>query len=300
MAMLYVPTFNPRCDAPMTQRRFTQVDVFTRHVLFGNPLAVVHDAQGMSDARMQAFARWMNLSETTFLLPPDDARADYRVRIFTPGRELPFAGHPTLGSAWAWLNAGGRTRHPGVVIQQCDVGRVTVKRHDDASLAFQAPTLTVEDVGDVALQQACDALGIEAAAVRRAAWLNNGPRFLVLQLSGAAEVLALRPRHDALKAHALPVGVVGMHAAGSAEHLEVRAFLAAQDAVEEDPVTGSMQASIAGWLMPLGEVPTRYVAAQGTAIGRAGRVSIERDAQGVLWVGGHVTPCIEGTVSLAA
>lgn len=284
----------------MTRRRFTQVDVFTDRVLLGNPLAVVHDARGLSDVQMQAFARWMNLSETTFLLPPDDARADYHVRIFTPGRELPFAGHPTLGSAWAWLNAGGPTHQPGVVIQQCAVGLVTVKRHGDGLLAFEAPALTVEDVSDHVLRQACDALGVEVAAVRRAAWLNNGPRFLVLQLSSAAEVLALRPRHDALKAHALPVGVVGLHAAGAAVHLEVRAFLAAEDAVEEDPVTGSMQASIAGWLMPLGDVPTRYVAAQGTAIGRAGRVNIERDAKGRLWVGGHVTPCIEGTVNLAA
>ncbi len=284
----------------MTRRRFTQVDVFTDRVLLGNPLAVVHDAHGLSDAQMQAFARWMNLSETTFLLPPDDARADYRVRIFTPGRELPFAGHPTLGSAWAWLNAGGSTRQPGVVIQQCAVGLVAIKRQGDGSLAFEAPALTVEDVSDVVLRQACGALGIEVASVRRAAWLSNGPRFLVLQLASAAEVLALRPRHDALKAHALPVGVVGLHTAGAAVHLELRAFLAAEDAVEEDPVTGSMQASIAGWLMPLGDVPERYVAAQGTAIGRAGRVGIERDAQGRLWVGGHVTPCIEGSVHLAA
>ncbi len=283
----------------MTQRRFTQVDVFTDRVLQGNGLAVVHDAQGLSDEQMQSFARWLNLSETSFLLPPSDPSADYHVRIFTPGRELPFAGHPTLGTAWAWLNAGGMPKSSTHIVQACGVGLVRVRRPDvEGVLAFAAPPLKVEALAAGELPIVCEALGIQPKEVQRAAWLTNGPRFLVLKLATAQQVLDLNPNHEALKRSRMSVGVVGMHAANSQTLLEVRAFLIAADGVEEDPVTGSMQASVAGWLMASGDVPQRYVAAQGAKVGRAGRIYLERGDDGVLWVGGAVVACIEGLVAL--
>jgi PhzF family phenazine biosynthesis protein len=276
-------------------RRFTQLDVFTARPLRGNPLAVVHDAQGLSDETMAAFARWTNLSETTFLLPPTDARADYRVRIFTPGGELPFAGHPTLGSCQAWLAAGGRPRGEGQVVQECGVGLVRVRR-DGTRLAFAAPPTTVEPVEEALLAEVCRALGLDAARVRHAAWLTNGPRQLALELDSAAAVLALAPDHAALKS-LTKVGVVGPHPAASDCAFEVR-FFAAPIGIPEDPVTGSLNANLAQWLIGAGRAPAAYVAAQGTAMGRAGRVHVRRDAEGT-WIGGDVVTLVEGTVALA-
>jgi PhzF family phenazine biosynthesis protein len=277
------------------KRRFDQLDVFTGEALRGNPLAVVHDAAGLDDARMAAFARWTNLSETTFLLPPTDPAADYRVRIFTPGGELPFAGHPTLGSCHAWLAAGGVPRQPGQVVQQCGVGRVVVRR-DGERLAFEAPALTREPVDEALLGAVCAALALDRAAVRAAAWLDNGPRWLGLVLGSAAAVLGVRPDHGRLKTLA-KVGLIGAQPAGADSDFEVRAF-ASMIGVDEDPVTGSLNAGLAQWLTAAGLAPPRYVAAQGTALGRAGRVFIDAVADGRVWVGGEVAPCIHGEVRL--
>jgi PhzF family phenazine biosynthesis protein len=275
-------------------RRFDQLDVFAAEALRGNPLAVVHDAQGLDDARMAAFARWTNLSETTFLLPPTDEAADYRVRIFTPGGELPFAGHPTLGSCHAWLAAGGRPQRTGTVVQQCGIGLVTV-RQEGARLAFQAPALRRAPVPAPLLAAVCEALDLDPARVRASADLDNGPRWLSLLLDSADTVLGLQPDHARLKGLA-KVGVIAPQRRGADSDFEVRAF-AAQVGVDEDPVTGSLNASLAQWLIGEGLAPPDYVAAQGTALGRAGRVFVQSQ-DGRIWVGGQVTPCIEGQVNL--
>lgn len=279
-------------------RRFSQLDVFTATPLKGNPLAVVHDAQGLSDDEMQAFARWTNLSETTYLLPPTDERADYRVRIFTPGGELRFAGHPTLGSCHAWLAAGGQPRDGQQVIQQCGVGLVTVRR-DGARLAFAAPPLQRDPVDDGVLAEVVDAIGLPAGDLLGACWLDNGTKWLGLRVASASRIRALRPDHGRLKALAKVGLVAAQDAEGAAgTQFEVRAFAAATG-VEEDPVTGGLNAGIAQWLIGEGLAPARYVAAQGSALGRAGRVHVERDAaSGTVWIGGDVAPCISGTVAL--
>lgn len=278
----------------MTEYRFTQLDVFTDAPMLGNPVAVVHDAAGLDDRRMAAFARWTNLSETTFLLPPTDAAADYRLRIFTPGGELPFAGHPTLGSCHAWLAAGGVPREPGVVVQQCGIGLVRVRRARDR-LAFAAPPLRREPVDAALLSAVCAALGLTAEHILAASWLDNGPRWLALRLAGAAQVRALAPDHAALKSLAM-VGIVAPQPHGDDTAFEVRAF-AAPMGIDEDPVTGSLNAGLAQWLFDEGLAPATYVAAQGSALGRAGRVFVECEGETV-WIGGHVVPCIDGTVRL--
>ena len=277
-------------DAPR-RRDFSQVDVFTATALLGNPLAVVHDGGGLSDARMAEFARWTNLSETTFLLPPTDPQADYRVRIFTPGGELPFAGHPTLGSCHVWLAAGGQPRAADTVVQECGIGLVRIQRGE--RLAFAAPPTRVERADAELLSRVYAALGLDPARVRDAAWLTNGPRQLALLLDDAASVLALKPDHSLLKT-LVPVGVVAAHPSGSACGFEVR-FFAAPIGVPEDPVTGSLNANIAHWLIDSGRAPASYVAAQGAALGRAGRVYVRRDAAAT-WIGGDVAPCIAGSV----
>ncbi len=275
------------------KRRFDQLDVFASEVLRGNPLAVVHDADGLDDARMAAFARWTNLSETTFLLPPTEAGADYRVRIFTPGGELPFAGHPTLGSCHAWLAAGGRPRQHGVVVQQCGVGLVPVRR-DGARLAFAAPPLRRSGPLDEALlRQIGEALGLDEGAVRGHQWVDNGPGWCAVLLDSAERVLALRPHWPRLGT--LKLGVVAAHPAGSEAQFELRAFIGGGNL--EDPVTGSLNASVAQWLIGAGLAPPRYVAAQGAALQRAGRVYID-GVGGQVWVGGQVSECIRGEVSL--
>ena len=274
-------------------RAYAQVDVFTAVALKGNPLAVVEDGTGLSDERMAEFARWTNLSETTFLLPPTNPEADYRVRIFTPGGELPFAGHPTLGSCHVWLAAGGVPKNPGVVVQECGVGLVPIRRGE--RLAFAAPPTVFERVDAELLHRVYAALGLDPARVRDAAWMNNGPQQLTILVDDAATVLALKPDHSALKSLA-KVGVVGPHPAGGEAQFELR-FFAAAIGVNEDPVTGSLNGKVAQWLIDSGRAPARYVAAQGTAMGRAGRVYVERDDAGT-WIGGDVAPCVSGFVTL--
>ena len=279
-------------EAPR-RRDFSQVDVFTATALLGNPLAVVHDGSGLSTERMAAFARWTNLSETTFLLPPTNPEADYRVRIFTPGGELPFAGHPTLGSCHVWLASGGRAKREDVVVQECAIGLVPLRRGE--RLAFAAPATSVERADAELLHRVYAALGLEPARVRDTAWLSNGFPQLVLLLDSAATVLSLKPDHAALKALG-KVGVVAPHPAGGELDFEVR-FFAAAIGINEDPVTGSLNANIARWLIDSGRAPVRYVAAQGTAMGRAGRIHVQRDDQGT-WIGGDVAACVGGTVLL--
>jgi PhzF family phenazine biosynthesis protein len=283
----------------VTTYSFSQVDVFAPRPMTGNPVAVVHDATGLDDAQMAAFARWTNLSETTFLLPPTDPAADYRLRIFTPGEELPFAGHPTLGSAHAWLGAGGAPADDGRVVQECGIGLVELRRGQDG-LAFEAPALLRGGaVDEDTLARAVSALGTTRDRVLRANWVDNGPGWLGLQLATADDVLALRPDFAAMSG--LEVGVIGAHEAGvsaaiGADH-EVRAFCP-DLAVPEDPVTGSLNAGFALWLTRAGHLPSGYVARQGTALGRDGRVQVGTDADGRIWVGGSCATLVEGTLTL--
>lgn len=277
-----------------TVRRFTQLDVFTATPLKGNPLAVVHDAQGLDDAQMAAFARWTNLSETTFLLPPTDPAADYRVRIFTPDRELPFAGHPTLGSCHAWLAAGGRPRRDEAVVQECGVGQVRIRR-DGSRLAFAAPPLRRSGAVDEAtLALIARSLRVERTAIRAANWVSNGPHWVAAMLGSRDEVLALKPDFAAMGE--LELGVVAPCGPGHDAHLEVRAFVPTLG-VQEDPVTGSLNAGLAQWLIGAGLAPSRYVAAQGTALGRAGRVFVERIGDDI-WIGGDSVIVVRGEVAL--
>ncbi|MDP3350642.1 MAG: PhzF family phenazine biosynthesis protein [Hydrogenophaga sp.] len=279
----------------MTSRAFQQVDVFTDTPYFGNPLAVVLDGSGLSTEAMQRFTDWTNLSECTFVLPPTNADADYRVRIFCPGRELPFAGHPTLGTCHAWLQAGGQPRGEHVV-QECGVGPVRIKR-DGARLAFAAPPLRRSgplEEGDVTL--IARGLGIPREDIVAHAWCENGPPWRSVMLRSAAQVLALKPNAAVLAG--LDIGVVAPQPAGADTAFEVRAFFHTHDTLSEDPVTGSLNAAVAQWLIGAGLAPDGYVAAQGTAMGRAGRVHIERDAGGTIWVGGASVTCISGQVVL--
>ncbi len=279
----------------MTSRAFQQIDVFTDTPYLGNPLAVVLDGSGLTTEAMQRFTDWTNLSECTFVLPPTNAEADYRVRIFCPGRELPFAGHPTLGTCHAWLQAGGQPRGEHVV-QECGVGLVSIKR-DGARLAFAAPPLRRSgplDEADVAL--IARGLGIARDAIVAHAWCENGPPWRGVMLRTAAQVLALKPNATALAG--LDIGVVAPQPADADTAFEVRAFFHTHDTLSEDPVTGSLNAAVAQWLIGAGLAPDRYVAAQGTAMGRAGRVHIERDANGTIWVGGASVTCISGQVVL--
>jgi PhzF family phenazine biosynthesis protein len=278
----------------MSRFAFTQVDVFTATALRGNPLAVVHGADALDEARMQAFARWTNLSETTFLLAPTDPGADYRVRIFTPGGELPFAGHPTLGSCHAWRERGGRPKKGDEVVQQCGVGLVRIKL-DGAGAAFAAPPLARAEVGAEELDAVLAALGSERSRLVAAQFLNNGPNWLSLELDSAATVLALEPDAARMKRFA-SVGVVGAHPAGSECAYEVRGFVG-RPSLYEDPVTGSLNAGLGEWLIGSGRAPERYLAAQGTRLGRAGRVRIAREGK-TFWVGGDTVTCIRGEVEL--
>jgi PhzF family phenazine biosynthesis protein len=272
---------------------YTEVDVFARGPLTGNPVAVVHGADGVDDATMQAFARWTNLSETTFLLEPTDPAADYRVRIFTPGRELPFAGHPTLGTAHAWLEAGGTPRREGAVVQECGVGLVTVRRGE--VLSFAAPGfLRHGEVDDATLGQAMAALGVRRDRLVEASWLDNGPGWIGLRLASADDVLAITPDNGLMGD--LRLGVLGPHPDGGPADVEVRAF-AGGIGVDEDPVTGSLNAGFAVWLIGAGVLPPSYVARQGTVIGRDGRVVVEQVGDDV-WVGGATRTVVSGSVAL--
>ena len=283
----------PHAPAPARRWRYHQVDVFSAVALRGNPLAVVHAADALGDDEMAALARWTNLSETSFLLAPTDARADYRLRIFTPGGELPFAGHPTLGSAWAWLAAGGTPRDAGVVRQQCGVGLVDVRR-DGERLAFAAPPRRRTGALEPAVRAQIErALRLAPGEVLADQWVDNGPGWCAVLLASAERVRALRPDWAALGE--LKLGVVGPHPDGDAERVEVRAFIGGGG--YEDPATGSLNASLAQWLMETGRAPAAYVAAQGAALGRAARLHLRRDGDTV-WVGGDVTPVMQGELHL--
>jgi PhzF family phenazine biosynthesis protein len=272
---------------------FSQVNVFSADPLGGNPLAVVHGAAGLSGAQRVALARWTNLSETAFLLPPTDAGADYRVRIFTPGGELPFAGHPTLGSCHAWLTAGGKPRRPDVVMQECGVGLVRV-RCDGPRLEFAAPRLRRSgDLEPEVLAKIAGALGIQASDVVRHQWVDNGPGWCAVMLRSACEVLSLKPDWAALAP--LKLGVVGPHDPGHDAAFEVRAFIGGGG--YEDPVTGSLNASLAQWLIGAGLAEASYIAGQGTALQRAGRVYLRR-VGGEVWVGGDVVDVIRGEIAV--
>lgn len=271
---------------------FRQVDVFSSEPLRGNPVAVVHGADNLSDDQMATFARWTNLSETTFLLAPTVDEADYRLRIFTPGGELPFAGHPTLGSAHAWLEAGGVPAGDDLV-QECDAGLVTIRRGD--VLAFAAPPLRRSGPADEDTVAAiARALRISASEVVAAEWVDNGPGWVAALLRDADAVLALEP--DFVAMADLDLGVVGLHPGDGEVAIEVRGF-APELAVPEDPVTGSLNAGIAQWLIGNGTLPPSYVAAQGTCLGRAGRVHVERQGA-TTWIGGETRTTITGRVAL--
>lgn len=296
----------------MKHRPFSQVDVLTHEPCFGNPLAVVLDGEGLSTEAMQRFTDWTNLSECTFILPPTAegaaAGADYRVRIFCPGRELPFAGHPTLGTCHAWLEHGGRPQGQDVV-QECGIGLVRIRRAagpHGTRLAFAAPPLLKsgplpeEDVALIAR-----GLGVARQDILRHAWCDNGPNWRGVMLASAEQVLALRPDPAILAGLDIgvvgprgKVGVVAPHAEATDAAFEVRAFFPGNTGLTEDPVTGSLNAALAQWLIAEGVAPPRYVAAQGTALGRRGRVHVDRDADGTIWIGGDSVTGIRGHLRL--
>lgn len=277
----------------MKSHGFSQVDVFSAEPYRGNPVAVVHDAQDLGDDQMAAFARWTNLSETTFLLPARAPGADYRLRIFTPGGELPFAGHPTLGSAHAWLEAGGEARAPDAVVQECGAGLVQLRR-DEEGLAFAAPPLLRSGPLDAGLlERVVGALSLDPDRVLDHQWVDNGPGWCALLLDSAQTVLAVRP--DMPRLGDTVLGLVGAHAPAADADFEVRAFVPSLG-VPEDPVTGSLNAGIAQWLIGAGHAPDRYIAAQGTALHREGRVRIQRVAD-TIWVGGATRTLVRGSVA---
>lgn len=289
--------------------QYRTVDVFTAEPYFGNPLAVVVGADGLSTEQMQRFANWTNLSETTFLLTPTDPAADYAVRIFTPSVELPFAGHPTLGTCRVWLDTGGSPKQPDRIVQECGAGLVPVVIEESGGaerLAFQAPPmirsgpLSADEIARFATQ-----LGVDPNTVVDGAWVDNGPGWAALLLPDAEAVLAIELSAIDGKIGVVGpyLGVVGPHpvdAAGRADGpaYEVRAFFSTNGSPAEDPVTGSLNASVAQWLVDSGRVDPPYEVAQGRALGRAGRVAITADTTGGIWVGGHVVTCVIGTVEL--
>jgi PhzF family phenazine biosynthesis protein len=280
---------------PLTPRVFTQLDVFASGPLTGNPLAVVHDADDLTDEQMAAVARWTNLSETTFLVRPADPGADYGVRIFTPGGELPFAGHPTLGSAQAWLLAGGVPRDDKEIVQECGVGLVRV-RPDGDRLAFAAPPLIRSGpVERDLVERLAAALGLASGAVRDAQWVDNGPGWVALLLGSREQVLAVQP--DAAVLGDLKVGLIGPWTGPDRDaDFEVRAFVPSTG-ILEDPVTGSLNAGLGQWLIGAGLAPASYVASQGTALQRRGRVFVDQSGDDV-WLGGLATAVVSGTIAL--
>ena len=275
------------------RRRFRQVDVFSATPYLGNPVAVVLDGAGLTTGAMQRFAAWTNLSETTFVVAPADPAADYAVRIFDPASELPFAGHPTLGTCHAWLEAGGQPRDPDRIVQECGAGLVPVRRTADG-LAFAAPPLRRSGPVDAAeVDRLAAVLRIERRAIVDAQWAANGPNWVAILLGSAEEVLALRPGFVDVD-----LGVAGPWPPGSAAAFEVRAFFPKNGATAEDPVTGSFNAALGEWLVATGRAELPYVAAQGTALGRAGRVHLSGDPAGTIWVAGATVTCVSGEVDL--
>ena len=269
--------------------------MFSRTPYLGNPVAVVLDGEGLDDVAMQRLARWTNLSETTFVLPPTSPEADYRLRIFTPGSELPFAGHPTLGSAHAWLGHGGQPRRQGGVVQECGAGLVEVRQRD-GELYFQAPpTLRSGSLDDEYLDEIVDAFGVARTDVLAHQWADNGPGWAVLVLDSAQRVLELEP--DLARIPTAMVGFVGAYPPGSAHDYEMRTF-APGVGVPEDPVCGSMNASVGQWLTSTGAAPAEYRVSQGARLGRAGEISVVAESDGSVWVGGATTTCFEGVATL--
>jgi PhzF family phenazine biosynthesis protein len=277
----------------MPMRPYRHVDVFTEQPYLGNPLAVVLDGEGLSSEEMQHFAHWTNLSETSFVLPPTEAGADYAVRIFTPVSELPFAGHPTLGTCHAWLEANGGVAGRESIVQQCPAGLIPL-RATERGFAFAAPPLVRSGPADDAtVAEVATALRLDRGAILAAEWVDNGPGWVAVLLADADAVKAVRPAYTELF-----VGVVGPYPAGASEAIEVRAFFPKDGNMVEDPVTGSLNASLAMWLLQTRRLTAPYVASQGTMLGRAGRVHISQDADGTIWVGGGTVTCVVGEVEL--
>lgn len=275
--------------------QFSQVDVFAPGPLPGNPVAVVHGADGLSAVQMQRFANWTNLSETTFLLQPTHPDADYRVRIFTPVEELPFAGHPTLGTAHAWLTAGGQPRTSGELVQECGVGLVRVRAEAVGEYAFGAPPLLRSGpVEQATLDQSVASLGVDPSRVLGSSWVDNGPGWIGIRLDSAETVLELHPDYAAMGT--LNLGVIGAYGQDGPADYEVRAFVPGL-AVPEDPVTGSVNAGLAQWMRQEGTAPDSYTVQQGTVLGRGGRISIRNEADST-WVGGACRTVISGQVRI--
>lgn len=274
-------------------RRFQLVDVFHDQPFSGNPLAVVLDAEGLTGAEMQGITRWLNLSETAFLLPPTTPDADYRVRIFTLDREMPFAGHPTLGSCHAWLTAGGRPRSDDEIVQECGAGLVRIRRRQ-GDLAFAAPPpIRSGPVDEPTLRTIEAVLGIDRSRIVDAQWVDNGPGWVAALLESAEEVLALDPLERFPTR--VDLGVVGPYPPGSPVAFELRAFFSDhRGSLVEDPVTGSLNASVAQWLLTSGRARAPYVSSQGTRLGRSGRIRIHQDGDGTVWVGGKTTTLFAG------
>jgi len=278
------------------KRRFQTVDVFHDQPLTGNGLAVVLDADDLTTEKMLQITRWLNLSETTFLVPTTKSEADYHVRIFTPDRELPFAGHPTLGTCHAWLTAGGKPKRDGEIVQECGAGLIPLRRIEN-KLAFAAPALIRSGaVEESKIAEIARILRIDRAQIVDAAWADNGPGWIAVMLPSADAVLNLNPALD--EPRRVDIGVVGPYPAGSPAAFELRAFFTDQNgSLREDPVTGSLNASVAQWLLGAGRARAPYIAAQGTRLGCSGRIFINQDAKGI-WVGGNTTTLFEGNCNL--
>lgn len=280
----------------MKSRRFIQCDVFTPTPTLGNALAVVVDGEGVSEQAMHHFAAWTNLAETTFILPPEDPAADYRLRIFTPVREMLFAGHPTLGSCAAWLHAGGRPKQPGTVRQECAIGIVEIDIGGPGPPAFIAPPTEIRPMSPENYDAITAALDIAPGQVLNRAELDNGPVWQALQLDCAETVLALdsaRVRWPMFKS----IGVIGAHPPGGDCAYEVR-MLAPSSGMSEDPITGSLNSALAHWLQAQGRLSAPLIVAQGTSIGRHGRVAIMPRDGGKVGIGGETHILIEGSVLL--
>lgn len=279
----------------MTTRRYAQVDVFSSDPLRGNGLAVVLDGDGLSSEQMQRFAQWTNLAETTFLLPPADPKADYTIRIFTPKKEMLFAGHPTLGSVQAWLNAGGQPKTLGKVVQDCKIGLVDIDVSGNVP-AFAAPQTKIAPLPKADLDEITTALDLSRDAIKTSALLDNGPVWKLIELDSADAVLEI----DASKVtypDYMGISLIGAYPDGSECTFETR-NITPSSGMLEDPITGSMNAAISHWLHATSRLNGPVVISQGTALGCTGRVHITPNHDGQIWIGGNVNSLIEGTLTL--